>query len=348
MCRYNAPHVCCSHEHVAYLYVLMTACPTPTPTSCVPGQSTDDEVLALLEELAAIPPSLASPLPSQTHDLLTYESTAQRLATQLRRSVSSASASQSNGTGCGLARGGTGGPGSSPGGPGSSPGGPGSSPGGPGSSPVGPRLSPESGASVAALRSDEELFLSSPPGEFPHFSEAEHKPNAQGTSSVDVPQGEFETSVLEDVGPSGTYDMSETSFMQFESSQYQAHAVKPSQDRSGPALMMVVGRKLSRTSSGSGTGLIPQSSGSGTGLIPQSNGSGTGLIPQRSGSGTGLIPHSQKKHVLRLCAEGKEGEELEDPLLGGASAGDDEEEEEEEMDNFLMSQPVWDDVDLNR
>ena len=166
--------------------------------------------------------------------------------------------------------------------------------------------------SGAALGSDEELFSSSPRGEASHFLKFE----AQGATVVDAaapgvhlePRGAG--SMLEGEGSgSMVYDMSEASFMQFDSTQ------PPSQSRSGSISMTTPTRKLSQTG---------------------------------SASCVGLIPHHQKKCVLRLCAEGDEGEAMEDPVLGGVMVNEEEEEEEEDVESFLMSQPVWDDVDPTR
>eukprot|EP00731_Ephydatia_muelleri_P010872 Em0005g1458a len=164
-------------------------------------QSTDEDLLSLLEDLAA---GSASPRPSQAAPPSLYESSAQRLATQLRRSVSSASASQPNDAGSGTVRRAE-------------------------SVGLGPRSRPGS-----SLGSDEELFQSSPRGESPPPSfEAEPELDTPNVTTT-TPISHLEPHGVDWSGAEVTYSMSETSFMQFEGTQLQPEGdMGPSRGPSG-------------------------------------------------------------------------------------------------------------------
>ena len=180
--------------------------------------------------------------------------------------------------------------------------------------------------SVAALGSDEELFPSSPQGESPLPSSSA---DVQGVLNVatTTPVSHLEPRMVDCSGMAGeqgadaTYSMSETSFMQFEGTQFQGDDdVQPSREWSGAISMATPSRRLSRTSSVSGVEVVE------------------------------MTPHSQRKCLLRLCSgeEEEEGEGVEEEqvlMIGKEGALLSEEEEEE---SFLMSQPVWDDIDPDR
>ena len=256
----------------------------------LPGQSTDEDLLSLLEDLAA---GSASPRPSQAAPPSLYESSAQRLATQLRRSVSSASASQPNDAGSGTVRRAE-------------------------SVGLGPRSRPGS-----SLGSDEELFQSSPRGESPPPSfEAEPELDTPNVTTT-TPISHLEPHGVDWSGAEVTYSMSETSFMQFEGTQLQPEGdMGPSRGPSGAISVATPTQQLSRRSSASGAEVV------------------------------GMTSRSQRKCLLRLCSgeEEEEGEGLEDQAVMAGKKVDlvSEEEEEEEEESFLMSQPVWDDIDPDR
>ena len=110
--------------------------------------------------------------------------------------------------------------------------------------------------------------------------------------------------------------------MQFEGTQLQAEGdVGPSRGPSGAISVATPTQQLSRRSSVSGAEVV------------------------------GMTSRSQRKCLLRLCSgeEEEEGEGLEDQaVMAGKEVDLVSEEEEEEEESFLMSQPVWDDIDPDR